>query len=404
MRTPTLAGLVALACLGASWGCGLEDYKTVDTAEGGDGDDGTLPGGGDVDTGFSGGSGSGGSGSGSDDGGDDERVDILIDAISPDHGITAGGESVLITGGPFDSTAAVAFAGASATVTRVSETELVVTTPATTQVGLVEVSVETTVGRGSQADAFRFWEDARGRYGLVGVVELARHTGSLWEGGMPDDSHRAEIYFSEPHLHRWYELYTPSLETCRSETATSTATLSWFDPGVETISLRPDSGSLMTLTYNGSGFVAEPASITAGGRYDLVAPGGILSSEDVAAVMDMPTDGPAVSNPPISSTSVPYVSRFHTFQWTPTGADWILIRMTVENGATEDGFESVYCAVLDDGEFDFDGSSFTTWSGNAIATVAVSSVYDQHDATLPWNQGLSSIAAMVTTVGLASSY
>ena len=45
-----------------------------------------------------------------------------------------------------------------------------------------------------------------------------------------------------------------------------------------------------------------------------------------------------------------------------------------------------------------------TYAGNAIATVAVSSVYDQHDATLPWNQGLSSIAAMVTTVGLASTY
>ena len=83
---------------------------------------------------------------------------------------------------------------------------------------------------------------------------------------------------------------------------------------------------------------------------------GILSAEDVAAVMDMPSAGPAVSNPPITSTSMPFVSQFHTFQWTPTGADWVFIRMTVENGMMEDGFETVSCAVIDDGEFDFGNS------------------------------------------------
>jgi hypothetical protein len=239
---------------------------------------------------------------------------------------------------------------------------------------------------------------------MIGAIELARYTGSYWESGTPDDIRSAVVYFSQPHSYRWYELYTPSLETCRSETYTSTVSISVLDPGLTSISLMPNSGSVMSLAFDGLAFAGEPASITAGGRYDLVAPGGILPNEDVASVVDMPSSGPSVSNPAISSSVPPYVSQYHTFQWTPTGADWVLIGMTVNNGMTADGYESVYCAVADDGEFDFDGSAFSLWSSGMVAILTISAVDDQPGATLPWNQGESSVAAMMTTVGGAYTY
>ncbi|HCH66794.1 MAG TPA: hypothetical protein DFR83_28585 [Deltaproteobacteria bacterium] len=407
MHTPTRAGLAALLSMAAiGGGCGLWDYKAADTAtepveEAPAGSGGTTDG--PVDTGFSGGSGAG-TGSGSGDDGSGDLLEIAIDTITPAYGTTAGGDTVTLTGGPFDTTAVVQLAGATAIVASASATELVVTTPATTEAGLAAVSVETTTGRGDRADAFRYWEDARGRYGLVGVVERAHHTGTYWDGGTPDDLHRATVYFTEPHQHRWYERFTPTLETCRSETATSEASFVFFDPGVAAITLQPSAGASLELVYDGMGFTAEAPEVTAGSRYDLLGLGGILPSDDVAAVLDMPEAAPSVSNPPISSTDNPFVSQFHTFQWTPTGADWVLIAMTIENSAADDGFETVFCAVNDDGEFDFDGSSFTGWSGNKQAIITVSAVYDQHEATLPWNQGLSSIAGMMTTVGMAATY
>ncbi len=402
MRTPTLAGLTTLLPVVLVWGCGLEDYKVADTAPDGgavDPADGSETGSA-VDTGLPGGPGTGGTGTG----GEDPRDPIELASVTPDYGITAGGDTVTIAGGPFDPSVEVRFAGESAVVTSVTDTAVVVTTPATTQTGPVEVSVETDGGLGSQGDAFRFWEDARGRYGLVGVVELARYTGDSWESESTEDTRTALVYFTEPHLFRWYERYTSTLETCWSETDTRPLDVPIFDPGVEAIALVSDSGSVMNLAYDGLGFTAEPDSITAGGRYDLVSPGGILPVEDVAAVFDVPRDGPSVTNPPISTSRTPFVSQFHTFQWTPTGADWVLLRMTVGDEAADGGVDSVSCAVADDGEFDFDGSHFTVWSGGALAVVSVAAVSDQHDATLPWNQGRSAVAAMVTTVGAAYTY
>ena len=61
MRTPTLAGFVALLPAGVLGGCGLWNYKTTDTASPGgeaasDGEDSPAD---EVDTGLTGGSGTG---------------------------------------------------------------------------------------------------------------------------------------------------------------------------------------------------------------------------------------------------------------------------------------------------------------------------------------------------------
>lgn len=197
---------------------------------------------------------------------------------------------------------------------------------------------------------------------------------------------------------------TPTLESCQLASEPNLAVFPLLDPEVERLTLAASVGSALELSYDGLGFTAEAPQLTAGSRYDLLAPGGIFPNEDVAAVLTMPTDTPAVSNPPISVTDNPDVSQYHTFQWTPGGADWVLIAMTVDDGGTEGRVESVVCAVQDDGEFDFDGSPFTIWSGERRATITVSFVHDQHEATLPWNRGGSAMAAMRTTVGAAYTY
>lgn len=428
-RSLDLGPLLPLGALALLTACGLEDYdKLLDTGgpslvgDDGGGDDGdTLPA---TDTGLQGGSGSGGedggsgsgdgSGSGSgedggtDDGGTDdgttEPIELAIDSVWPDYGTTAGGDVITVTGGPFDASAVVRISGETATVSSATETELVVVTPAVAREGLAQVQVETDAGSGRLASAFRYWEDARGAYGMVGIVELSRYTGSYWDGGTPSDLLNALVYFSDPTTVRWSELFAPSLDTCRSETWTGAPAVTVFDPSISTLSLQPNSGSTLSLPYDGLGFSAEPTSLTAGGTYDLLAPGGLLPAEDVPGVLRLPSSGPTVTAPAISSSIPPDISQYQTFRWTPIGADWVLIAMVVDNGTTSDGYEAVYCPVVDDGAFTFDGSQFALWPTNTVAIVTVGFVYDQTTTPLPWNQGTSAVAGMVSTVGGGFTY
>src|SRR5690349_116588 len=66
-----------------------------------------------------------------------------VNDVSPDYGTTAGGETVMITGGPFDSSARVYFDGTEATVENATSTKLTVTTPEVpvSSAGTVDVKV-----------------------------------------------------------------------------------------------------------------------------------------------------------------------------------------------------------------------------------------------------------------------
>lgn len=431
------APLLLLACFTA--GCGLQDFK-LDSAtdsgapsgSGGDNGSDTLPDA--TDTGFTGGSGSGGSGSGGSGGegsgsgsgagagsgsgsgsggegtggdGTTDPIDIAIDSISPAYGITAGGDVVTFTGGPFDSTATVSFGSNEAIVTGVTETTLTVTTPSTTREGVVAVSVETDAGTGRLGSAYRYWEDGRGQYGALGAVELARYTGGYWEGGTPDDILSGVVYLTAPTTYRWFEVFVPSLESCRSETYTSSVSVSVIDPGIGALTLSPTSGSTLSLPFDSTtgAFVNDSVtSLTAGARYELQAPGGALPSENVTDFFRLPSSGPSVSSPSISASTPPTITQNQVFRWSSVGADWVLISMVVDNGVTADGYEAVYCAAIDDGSFTFDGSQFTSWPYGSTAIISVSFVYDQPGSTLPWNLATPAVAGMVSTVGGGFTY
>jgi len=425
LRSFTLLSLVAAV------GCGgLEDYgKLLDSgAPSPVGDDGdTLPG--TTDTGLTtgsgsgsggddgsgdGGSGDGGSGDGgagdggSGDGGDDgdpDPIELAIDSVTPAYGSNAGGDLITITGGPFDASAVVEISATEAVVSSVTETELVVVTPAVPRTGLATITVDTDAGSGRLSNAFRYWEDASGLYGMIGVIEHSSYTGGYWDGGTPDDIYDASVYFSDPTATRWYELMVPVLDTCRSETWSSSAAVTVFDPGLTSIDLRPTSGSTISLPYDGLGFSDEPTSLTKGARYDLVAPvGGSLPTEDVSAVVQLPSSPPTVSTPALSDSYPPDIGQYQSFRWTSGGADWVIITMILDNGVTSDGYEVVRCAVTDDGSFNFDGSQFALWSTGSVAIVSVGFVYDQSATILPWNRGTSSIAGIVSVVGGGITY
>ena len=417
-----LYGLGVLSFFFASCG-GLEDYtKYLDSGSPVPDEDQPQ---GAADTGFSGGSGSGsgggsGSGSGSGDAGSGDGPDgsdgaegsdgstapitIAIDSVTPDYGVTTGGASVVLEGGPFDASARVLLAGTEATVLSHTESTITVSTPASSITGAVMVQVESDLGSGRLPRAFRYWEDGTGLHGMVGAVELVRYTGSYWTDASPPDELYASVYFSDLTTFRWYEFLAPTLDACRSETWTSSAAVSVFNPGFSSIRLRPNSGSTLTLNHDGYGYTGEPSSLTAGGRYDLVAPGGDLPDEDVSQIFRLPSSGPSVSSPSINSSVPPEISQYQTFTWTPGGADWVIIAVALNNGLTADGFEQVTCGVYDDGSFTLDGSQFTTWTRGAVAIVTVGFVYDQSGATLPWNLSNSAVAGIVTTKGGAYSY
>ncbi|MBO87004.1 MAG: hypothetical protein CL927_16780 [Deltaproteobacteria bacterium] len=414
-----------------STGCGgLYDYgKLLDTAESEseseserDSGDGAV---GAADTGFTGGTagGSGDDGSSTGDagsdaggdaggdagsdagGGDGEPGTIAVDGVTPDYGSTIGGDTVVIEGGPFDESTRVLMARTEATVLSYTETSITVSTPAVTMEGSVAIQVESDTADGVLLDAFRYWADGTGVHGMIGYVQLARYTGTYWTPSVPDDEYFAQVYFTEPTPYRWYDIVVPSLDTCRSELWTTSAVVNVFTAGVSTLSLQPTSGSTLQLALDGFAYLAQPSSLTAGARYSLLSPiGGDLPEVDVADVFRLPSSSPTVYSPAINSSEPPFISQYETFQWAPSGADWVEISINLSNGATSTGAELVTCAVYDDGSFTFDGSQFSSWPSSTQAIISVGFVYDDSSTVLPWNRSTSAIAGVMKTVGGAFTY
>ena len=415
-----------LPLLGALGACGLQSFPIAkdtggpaleDGGEAGDGGDG----GGPTDTGLTGGDGGGGGADGGadgadggtdggadgaeggGDGGEDPKEPLAITAVSPSYGYVTGGQVVTVTGGPFDATAAVQIGGALATVSAWTPTQLTVTTPPASRPAGVRVTVETDTHEGSLSDGYTYYADGRGYTGLVGYVEYAESIGGYWESSFTYGG--ALAIFVEPDQDLAFWQFTASgIDTCAND-ASFSPTISAYveDPGVASLTLRPNSGSALTLPADGTGGYAttslSPSQFVDGATWQLDALSGsslpALAVPSVARALYTPS----ISSPAMTGTTAPNIARNFAVRWTPSGASWVQITTSLENGYGTDGWETVTCVAADDGNFSVQTSLFTSWPSGVVVNIAVSNVFDTPGGTLPWNGADARIATYNTVVG-----
>ncbi|MEC7947036.1 MAG: IPT/TIG domain-containing protein [Myxococcota bacterium] len=385
-------------------GLGLSSYTTDDTASADqeEDDDGGIGGGSgnSSDTGL-GGSGSGGAGGDNGEGSDGGSADdIAVSRLSPDYGTTAGGTVVEITGGPFDETAEVYFGSARGSVISTSESALTVETPAVTEEGLYPVTVRAAAGEGSLETGFIFWADGAGMNGTIGSIEFIEQVGSYW--GTNTSFGSASVYFVSPTAIEWYELFAPSLDTCRNEDEyTFTGTVSIYDPGVSSIRLA--GSRTMDLSWDADyGRFTLPELTTsqwaANLSYELQPMAGGVFPEVGVSAFASTASVPTLYSPSVGGSRPPNISPNPTFSWAPSGAEWVLITLGI-HGTDGTGWDEVInCVVQDDGSFRVDTGQFSQWPYNRQIDVIFGPAR-KATGVLPWNGGRSGVVGMTRIYG-----
>lgn len=336
------------------------------------------------------------------DGSTPDPIEISVDAPVPAYGIDAGGDTVVITGGPFDATAAVRFGAELATVLSWSTTRLEVRTPASTRTGLVQVAVETATGAGTRAGAFTYWPDGRGLTGAVGVVEWTAQVGGYW-AGTPVAEGAASVYFLDPVDTAWWQNFATALDSCEGESFAPT-TLYVDSPTASSIELRSGSGRSLNLAWDGTfnGYINDALTAGAYGAgevYSLSAlSGDRVPALSVANFTRLPSPL-SVSNPALSAADPDTLARGEAITWTPAGNDWVLFTLHLYNGVGTDSIETITCVARDDGSFTPDSSKFTLWPVGVQLTVFASAARDVPGGVLPWNQANSRVAGINTIMG-----
>lgn len=408
MSTLRSLSLALPALLLTGCGLGLSAYSVGDTAsvdeddEGGGGGNngGGGNGGGGTDTGLGDGGGQGGdAGNGGGDGGPD---DIAVSGLSPDFGTTAGGTLVEITGGPFDSSAEVYFGSTAGTVVSTTESLITVRTPSVSEEGLYSVTVRAAAGEGALESGFVFWTDGAGLSGTLGAIEFTEQVGSYWSGSGGVTFGSAAIYFVAPTGIEWYELFAPTLDTCRNEASYSFGgTIEIYDPGVSSIQLTGSRS--MNLSWDSEyGYYALAELTTsqwaANASYDLqpMSGGGFpaLTVSGIAATAPAPT----LYSPAIGGSTPPDISPNPTFSWAATGADWVLITMGIWDSGNTGYQEVINCVARDDGSFRVDTGQFSQWPYDRQIDVYFGPAR-KATGTLPWNNAQSGVIGLTRIYG-----
>lgn len=403
---PRISSLSAILLL-SGCGLGLSSYAVDDTAVvDGDDDDGGGAvggggggnGGGGSDTGIGNGGGSGaGGGSGSGDA-------IAVSSITPDYGTTAGGTVVDITGGPFSSGDAVYFGSAEADIISTGDSVLTVRTPSVAEEGMYPVTVRGAAGEGSLETGFVYWQDGAGLDGTLGVVQFTEQVGSYWSDAGGTTYGSATMYFVAPTAVEWWELFAPSLDTCRNEASyTFGGSVSIYDPGVSSVQLTGSrSFSLYWDAVDGNYSVdtLSTSEWAANASYDLQPmTGGGFPEVAVGSMVTTPAT-PTLYTPAITGSSVVGMSPNPTFSWAATGSDWILITLGMWPSAGTGYQEVVHCVVRDDGSFRVDTGQFSQWPYDRQIDVYFG-VARKASGTLPWNGSQSGMVGLNRIYGAA---
>ena len=334
---------------------------------------------------------------------------FVISNITPQFGSTAGGTEVTISGGPFDTSATVDFAGYPALVTNNNGIALTVQTPSFPGEGTSDITVNTSDGSQTAFSAFQFFSDGAGQTGAIGSLYYITSTGDYW-GPTTVELSGANMTFVMPTQFEWWEFNSTGMDICTGSSYQYPGTFTVYDFGQSNISLSGNAGT-MNLQWDSSTnlFVTEniTSSLSNNTTYSLNSMSGNMAGFSVSNIMRS-SQSSIVYSPAISGTTVPSISQYQSFSWSPSGADWIHIRLARLDPITLNYTEEVNCIVLDDGSFNIDGSQWGSWptttydsSGNLVGVqidVYFTRVVEQL-SILPHNNSFARIVGEYTLVG-----
>ena len=359
-----------------------------------------------------------------------DLIPNLITSLSPAYGTTAGGTTISIMGGPFTSDATVSFGENQGVVLSNNGSMIRVNTPSVTEGGAVEVRVVMDDGYGTSTEPYIYFEDSLGQAASIGIISYVEYVGSYWNGGVsPDPMASAWTAFTNPIDFHWWEFSTPTLDTCEKNQIDSdgngsaddingdgsingddfyqfSGTLTVIDIGSEQLNLNSGSSTISLnrassdpslvdyYLYESSGTL-DPTTITPNAFFDLEISDGPLAG------LIVPQYGRASKPsepffPALNSSSPPYVTSSQTFNWSPSSADWVEIRLYQLNSLNY--VESdIICNVSDSGSFSIQNIHHTWTYGNPIY-IQFTRVFES-DTTLPQNDGESRIIGSHTIFG-----
>ena len=409
---------------GCYMGYGL-DITYKDTAEPPDDDVGAIEGIGSGSNGSgsngsgsngSGSNGSGSNGSGSSNAGNQPSAEpgspatndpsSIIQSITPTFGSTVGATQVLISGGPYDSATTVLFNGVEASIISQSETSIRVYSPPSPYEGPVNIMVTTSIDSHNYPAGFFYFADGSGQIGAIGSLRYYTLMGSYWQDqyGNPVtwEEGDARITFTTPYDIHWWELLSPTMDSCSPDSYLYSGQLSIYDLQESVIYLEGSHGVSFPLFWDASdnfynSSILSSNHLPSSTVYNLLPFTGSMTDFAInsIAITSTPT---TIYTPALQGASPPYISQNQSFSWAPTGADWISITIALKDSSNSNYIEAVNCVAEDDGSFTVQGSWFNQWTvGNQVDVFFGRAI--EQTTILPHNNAEAKIAGEYILLG-----
>jgi hypothetical protein len=336
-----------------------------------------------------------------------EEPGVVTDML-PSFGSMAGGTTVRFLGGPFADGTQVLFGGVPATMASNNGTIIQVEAPPATAEGYVDILIQLPGEEALLEDAFHYFADGSGLAGAIGSVRYTTLMGDYWigEDGNPAvlDEASALLTFIQPTDFHWWEFFTGEMDSCSLDGSYSYSDpISVFDSGESSITLQRNEVQIpMFWNSTENFFASEPLSsseIYANAVYDLAPFSEDLFGFAVSQIASS-SDSAVVSSPALQGVNPPQISQSQTFVWSPSGASWIRLTLSLMNESGTGYEQSISCVFQDSGSFTVDGSLFTLWPIGRQMDVFFGRVIEQV-ALLPHNNSESRVAGEYLMIGAA---
>jgi len=327
---------------------------------------------------------------------------FVISNINPNFGSNTGGNPITISGGPFDSSTTVLLGGYDATVLSNNGSSMMVSTPSFPVESIVDITVQTNDGSQTEYAAYHYFEDGTGLTGAAGSIYYLTTVGSYW--GSTTELAGASLIFLMPIDFHWWELSAPAMDTCAPQSYSYANQISIYDLGQSSATLTPGT---INLAWDSTTYQFKNTNLTG-----LIANNSTYSMSDFTSTylgfsvpnLMQTSQAPIVYNPYISGSVPPDITQNHLFTWSPSGADWIHIRLgRVDSSNPQNPYlDEVNCIVYDDGSFMIDGSKWTSWyPGEQIDIYFTRSI--EQSSLLPHNNSYGRHVGEYTAVGAGFS-
>ena len=327
-----------------------------------------------------------------------------LHGVTPSFGPRGGGSAVTIRGAQLSADAVVHFGGAVATVGSASDQSIVVTTPAYGTASTVDVTLAQASGDALLAGGYRYLDldDASGLVAAKGALQWFDHRGSYWAPEVQDYG-LVQLWFpGQPDSGRYRDLFAPGLDSCTSDqfevdsrggmdlsgvSAVLSGELGTIEPVWDVANTRFEL-ELGAITLEESTSYA----LTLGGLWDLPD----FTIADLAA-----TPAPFELTSPDIAGSAPLALEQDqlAFRWQTIEADAVVIYIARVSGDGRETFEVLSCLVDNDGAFTIPPSAWEAWQGGNQLYTYVGAMREV-EATVPLNNGISSVAGISWNVGV----